>query len=136
MKKFRITIGDKTYNVEVGDPRQSPMTVVVDGEEFRVEVQAAPASDDAQADLDHPAIPSHVAGGSGGPSRVTAPMPGTILNIEAQVGDQVQKGQVLCALEAMKMKSPIRAHQAGTVRQVQVQEGQTVDHDDLLFVGG
>jgi biotin carboxyl carrier protein len=61
-------------------------------------------------------------------------MPGKILDIAINAGDQVQQGQVLCALEAMKMKSPIRALRAGTVHQVQVHDGQTVDYGDLLFV--
>jgi acetyl-CoA/propionyl-CoA carboxylase biotin carboxyl carrier protein len=65
---------------------------------------------------------------------MTAPMPGKILDVAVQIGDQVQRGQVLCALEAMKMKSPIRAPRTGTISQMQVTEGQTVEHGDLLFV--
>jgi acetyl-CoA/propionyl-CoA carboxylase biotin carboxyl carrier protein len=61
-------------------------------------------------------------------------MPGTILDVGVRLGDAVQPGQVLCALEAMKMKSPIRAARGGTIRQVRVEEGQSVDHGDLLFV--
>jgi biotin carboxyl carrier protein len=105
----------------------------VDGEPYAVTVQPVGKASAAPREREHaPAAAPGVVGD--GPSRVTAPMPGTILDIEVQVGDPVQLGQILCALEAMKMKSPIRATRAGTVRQVQATAGQAVGHGDLLFV--
>lgn len=134
MTRFRITIGDRSYDVEVGSPQQSPMTVIVDGETFSVHLQPLEDESDLQAISDQ--SPSSIQAGAsrGGQSQVTAPMPGTIMDIAVRPGDRVQQGQTLCNLEAMKMKSPIRVLRAGTVRQVQVSEGQTVDHGDLLFV--
>jgi biotin carboxyl carrier protein len=134
VKKFRIIVGSKSYNVEVGDPHQLPVTVIVDGETFSVDVQPVEDTGPPAAAPDHPPAPGPTDPTAEGSSQVTAPMPGTILDIAVQPGDRVQHGQVLCALEAMKMKSPIRALRAGTVRQMQVHEGQTVDHGDLLFV--
>lgn len=134
MKKLRIIVGSRSYNVEVGDPNQLPMTVTVDGETFSVDVQPVEDAGPSAVAADHPPAPSPTGPTAEGSSQVTAPMPGTILDIAVQPGDRVQHGQVLCALEAMKMKSPVRALRAGTVRQVQVHEGQTVDHGDLLFV--
>ena len=125
MKRYRVAIGAKSYNVEVGDPQESPLTIIVDGETFSVDMQPAEKAGASPAGSDH---------APAGSSQVTAPMPGTILDIAVQVGDLVQQDEVLCALEAMKMKSPIRSFRAGTVRQVQVHDGQTVDHGDLLFV--
>jgi biotin carboxyl carrier protein len=124
------------YSVEVRDPQQSPMTIVVDGEPFDVVVESLAEADTLPVVL--PQTPAagveQVAGAN--LSQVVAPMPGTILDIVIGVGDRVQAGQVLCALEAMKMKSPIRAGRGGVVQQVHVREGQTVDHGDLLFVVG
>lgn len=130
MRRFRVAIGARFYNVEVGDPKESPLTVIVDGETFSVDLQAVEEAGAPPALSEQAAVSSAEAGSS----QVTAPMPGTILDIAVQTGDQVQQGQVLCALEAMKMKSPIRTLRAGTVRQVQVHDGQTVDYGDLLFV--
>jgi biotin carboxyl carrier protein len=59
-------------------------------------------------------------------------MPGTILSVEATVGQRVESGQVLCVLEAMKMKNPIRAVQASIVAEILVQPGQTVSHGAAL----
>jgi acetyl-CoA/propionyl-CoA carboxylase biotin carboxyl carrier protein len=71
-----------------------------------------------------------------GAEPVTAPMPGTILDIAVKAGDQVAQGDTLCNLEAMKMKSPIRAPSAGTIVQVLISEGQNVSYGDTLFTLG
>ena len=59
-------------------------------------------------------------------------MPGTILTIQVTPGQPVNAGDVLCILEAMKMKNPIRASHAGTVTEIAVETGQTVAYGDLL----
>jgi biotin carboxyl carrier protein len=129
-----MTVGNRSYDIQVEDAYKTPMTVIVDGQTFRVDVQPREDGDALAAAPGRALSPEAPPTGAGGPTQVTAPMPGTILDIEVQAGDQVQQGQALCALDAMKMKSPIRAPRAGTVRQVQVNEGQTVDHGDLLVV--
>ena len=131
MDRFRIRIGQRSYDVQVRNPQESPMTIVVDGEEFTVEVEPVEDAPAEEAAVD-PRTPAQRE--QAGPERVTAPMPGTILDVAVQAGDRVQGGQTLCALEAMKMKSPIRAPRAGTVHRVEIHDGQTVDHGDLLFV--
>lgn len=64
--------------------------------------------------------------------KVTAPMPGTILNIVASVGDKVKRGQVLLILEAMKMENEIVAPADGTVVSINVTSGTSVNAGDLL----
>lgn len=128
-----MTVGNRSYSIEVGDPRESPLTVVVDGESFQVEVQPLEATGEPSAASTKPSSPrTEVA--PKGETQVTAPMPGTILDIAVQEGTSIEKDQTLCTLEAMKMKTPLRALRAGTVRQVLVHDGQTVEHGDLLFV--
>jgi len=134
VKRYRVAIGAKSYNVEVADPQESPLTIIVDGDTFRVDMQPVEEASALPADSDPAPVSGAEATTETGSSQVTAPMPGTILDIAVQAGDLVQQDQVLCALEAMKMKSPIRSLCSGTVRQVQVHDGQTVDHGDLLFV--
>ena len=63
---------------------------------------------------------------------VTAPMPGNILAVNVQVGAKVEKGQVLCILEAMKMENEIAAPEAGTVSSITVSKGSTVQSGDVL----
>ena len=134
MEKFRMTVGNQTYTIEVGDPQESPWTVVVDGESFQVEVQPLEDTAEPSAASTGPTYAHTEVAPEGGEAQVTAPMPGTILDIAVQVGTYVEKDQTLCALEAMKMKTPLRAQRPGTVRPVSVHDGQTVEHGDLLFV--
>ena len=65
---------------------------------------------------------------------VKAPMPGNILKVNAAVGQAVKAGDVLVVLEAMKMENEIMAPKAGTVAQVLVTKGSTVDTDAALVV--
>jgi acetyl/propionyl-CoA carboxylase alpha subunit len=67
---------------------------------------------------------------------LTAPMPGTVVRIEAHPGDAVRAGQVLVVLEAMKMEHAIRAPRDGTLTLLQVSAGQAVDQGTVLVVLG
>ncbi len=63
-----------------------------------------------------------------------APMPGTVVRVEAQLGDSVHAGQVLVVLEAMKMEHSVRTPHEGTLAQLNVSAGQTVDMGTVLAV--
>jgi len=63
-------------------------------------------------------------------------MPGNILKVNVSNGQAVKEGEVLCVLEAMKMENEIMAPKAGTVAQVLVSKGSTVNTDDTLVVLG
>jgi biotin carboxyl carrier protein len=65
---------------------------------------------------------------------VLAPMPGTILEIIAQVGDKVSADDELVILEAMKMENPIVAPSDGTVKEIKIGEGDKVDTNQVLVV--
>ena len=68
-----------------------------------------------------------------GPAPIVAPMPGMIVRIAAQVGDQVQPGQGVVVMEAMKMENELRATSAGTVRAVLVAAGTAVEKGTVLL---
>jgi acetyl-CoA/propionyl-CoA carboxylase biotin carboxyl carrier protein len=78
--------------------------------------------------------------GSGGRSAgsgsgdVTVPMQGTIVKLLVALGDEVEVGQAVCILEAMKMENNIAAERAGTVAEVKVSPGDTVGAGDVIMV--
>jgi propionyl-CoA carboxylase alpha chain len=68
-----------------------------------------------------------VPGQAAEPGSLLAPMPGTVVRVEAEPGQQVAPGTVVVVIEAMKMEHPIRAPEGGVVAEVAVRAGQTVD---------
>ncbi|QEG33789.1 biotin/lipoyl-containing protein [Bythopirellula goksoeyrii] len=126
MKKLRITVGKKSYDV----------TVEVLGEE----VPTAHLSG-SQSTSKHipPAQVSAPAPAAGAPSTshsdgaVLSPMAGVIKSIFVKQGDEVASGTVLLVLEAMKMDNKITASLSGTVVSISVREGDNVQEGQELL---
>lgn len=66
-------------------------------------------------------------------NEVHAPMPGLILSVDVSVGDNVEQGQVLCVLEAMKMENALTAPADGVIKSIEIEQGQTVEKNALLI---
>lgn len=122
--KYVVSLNGKNYEVEVTES-EAVLTKVTD-----TPVQA-PAAAPVQ-----PAAPAPAAAASpvSGGTNVISPMPGTILSVNVTVGQAVKAGDVLMVLEAMKMENDIVASADGTVRQLLVSKGSTVNTDDVLAV--
>ena len=73
-------------------------------------------------------------GAGGGSGQVAVPMQGTIVKVLVEVGQQVQSGQSVVVLEAMKMENQIEADKAGTVKAINVKPGDTVGAGDVVVV--
>ena len=69
-----------------------------------------------------------------GPQRVVAPMPGKIVRVDVKPGDLVRARQPLVVVEAMKMENELRAGRDGTIAEIHVKEGASVDAGALLVV--
>ncbi|MEM6931697.1 MAG: acetyl-CoA carboxylase biotin carboxyl carrier protein subunit, partial [Myxococcota bacterium] len=70
----------------------------------------------------------------GGQGEVKTPMPGAVVRVEVAEGDEVEKGQVLVVVEAMKMENEFRAESAGRVTSLPVKAGDSVDSGAVLAV--
>jgi biotin carboxyl carrier protein len=71
---------------------------------------------------------------SGGPQRLVAPMPGKVVRVLVKSGDPVTARQPVVVVEAMKMENELRASRVGTVAEIHVREGMSVDAGALLLV--
>jgi acetyl-CoA/propionyl-CoA carboxylase biotin carboxyl carrier protein len=72
--------------------------------------------------------------GGGGSEVLSAPMQGTIVKVLVREGDEVEPGQAVCVLEAMKMENSIVAHTAGTIAEMRVQAGASVEPGAALAI--
>jgi acetyl/propionyl-CoA carboxylase alpha subunit len=73
-------------------------------------------------------------GKGAGPATVASPMPGKVVVVLAQVGDEVEEGQGLVVVEAMKMENELRSPKGGKVARVAVEAGQAVEAGAPLIV--
>ena len=112
--------------VEPGVERRE---VIVDG--WRVEVDVEPA---ARAALRDRARRGREAAGTSGPTKVHAIIPGVVVAVSVAPGDAVTAGQQLLVVEAMKMQNELRAPRDGTIEDVAVGAGSTIEVGDLLLV--
>lgn len=128
MRKFMINVNGKSYEVDVeeitGGAQPAAFTAPA-----APATPAAPAAAPAPAPAAKPAAPA----GAQGAVSVTAPMPGTVLQIKAKAGDAVKRGQAVVILEAMKMENEIVAPQDGVIASVNVSQGDSVNNGDVLM---
>lgn len=125
-----VTVNGKPYNVEIVDNEIKKATPIKPAVKPAVApVAAAPAAKPAATPAAKPSAPA--AAGEGAPFK--APLPGTIVDIKAAVGQQVAIGDVVLILEAMKMENEITAEKAGTITAISVNKGDTVMEGTTLF---
>ncbi len=167
-RRFRVTIGGVTYNVDVEEltpaagtgfspaapgpagiaAAAGPSSAASAAVPAAPPVMAAPPAAVAPAPAPAPAsaaasapAPAAQPAASGGAApaegkAVCAPLPGMIVSVPVQVGQQVREGDVVAVLEAMKMENDITSPYAGTVKQVLVSKGTSVSMNDPLVVIG
>ena len=129
--KYKVTLNGRTYEVEV---KAGKAMLLAEYEAVApAPVAAAPAAAPVAAPAAAPAAAPVVTGAG---EAVKAPMPGNILKVNVSNGQAVKEGDVLVVLEAMKMENEIMAPKNGTVTQVLVQKGSTVDTGAPLVVIG
>ena len=131
MAKYVVTLNGKNYEVEV---EKNTAKITNTTEAAAPAAAPAPKAAPAPAPVAAPApaaAPAPVAAAPAGGANVTAPMPGTVLNVVAPVGTAVKAGDVILILEAMKMENDIVAPCDGTVASVAA-KGTSVNTDDVL----
>lgn len=132
--KYVVNVADKNYEVEIVDIFARPVIARVNGQEFMVSPQESigPAIRKENTELKPVAIPKQPSNSGVDVNELTAPLPGTVIEVFVKPGDQIQTGHIILIIEAMKMKNSIRATRSGTVAEVLVSAGQTVGHRQAL----
>ncbi len=106
--------------------------------EFTAADVAAPVVDAPKVETPKPAVAPEApkAAAPAGGFKVVSPLPGSVVKVAVEVGQEVKKGDLLLTLESMKMENSILAERDGKVTSVAVSAGQSVMQDDVLVVLG
>ena len=120
----KVIVDGEEFEVEL-EQDGDMWTATVEGKTFEIQVpDAGPAPKQRRA--------------SGGKSKksgkVTANIPGKVVTVEVTVGQEVEEGQVVMILEAMKMQNEIQAPVSGTVTEIHCEEGQSIEANVPLLV--
>ncbi|MGI0040492.1 MAG: acetyl-CoA carboxylase biotin carboxyl carrier protein subunit [Nitrosopumilaceae archaeon] len=117
---------DNSYHVaKYLDNSIAKMTVVVDGLQITF---------DKHSELDK-IVYKNSGAESGADSQISlrSQIPGRVVSINANVGDKIKKGDVLCVLESMKMQVSIKSHKDGLIKSIKVKQGASVAKNDVIM---
>jgi len=126
--QFHLLHNNKAYNIHLEhiDLESKNLTFLMNDDRYNVHIQddldmliASMGFEDAEEE--------HM-------NEIHAPMPGIILDILCQPGQQLKKGDNLLILEAMKMENIIKTKVAATVKSIEIQKGESVEKDQLLIL--
>ena len=122
--KRTVTIDGQTFEVDL-EPDGNSWKATVEGETFVIEVEGTPAKADKKRRSTKKRKKSGV---------VSSSIPGKIITVEVEVGDNVSEGDVILILEAMKMQNEVAAPISGTIIEVNCEPGFTIEANLPLVV--
>lgn len=125
--KYVVKLNQRVYEVEIERADAAAFQTMTEAKSPVLMPATAPATAVSTA-----SEPAAVSGETN--IQVECPMPGKVLSISVSVGQRVNAGECLMIVEAMKMENEIVAPQSGTVKQILVSQGTTVDTGDILTV--
>lgn len=141
MKEYKYTINGNKYEVAINSINDNIANVVVNGEEYEVQMEKEPEPVKKKVVVRPVAQPeAETASAPTSTNKVDlnnavkSPLPGVITEIKMKVGDEVKAGDTVVVLEAMKMANNLDAEKSGKVTAVLVKEGESVMEDTPLVV--
>lgn len=143
----KILVDGREYDIDIVEVEQDVYSVLLNGLSFNVElipgdnhksftVNTYKFSYDAEIiDAEAKYQKNRLKGMSlDDANTIVAPMPGKVVKVLAKIGDSVEQGDTVIILSAMKMESEFKAKTAGIIKELRVQEGDTVDGKQVLVV--
>lgn len=139
-RHFKIKVNGTWHTVEIADSDKRPLSVMIDGEQIEVEIEATSLQGSTKGIKKKQStnvtedIPIGLQGIIESNSKlVRSPMPGRIVSISLNVSDKLSVGSEICILETMKMEQSIQISREGTVRAIFVATGENVTAGDPII---
>ena len=138
MKSFKFKIFGNDYVVNVKETEGQVIKLEVNGTEYVVdmekEVKSTKTPTLVRSQPKTVAAPTqNTLATKSSTRKITAPLPGVILEMRVNEGDTVKTGDTLLIMEAMKMENNILAEQSGTVKSIKIRKGDAVLQGDLMI---
>ena len=141
MKEYKYTINGNKYEVTIAGIEDNIANVIVNGEEYKVEMEKEPEPEKKKVVVKPVAQPTPETQPATGHSAkvnlnnaVKSPLPGVITEIKVAVGDEVKAGDTVVVLEAMKMQSNYKVNSECIVKDILVNEGDSVNGNQTLIL--
>jgi biotin carboxyl carrier protein len=140
----QLSFGGATREAQVSEPEPGMFTVIINDRVYRCALEESPGGA-VEVVVNGKRIPvaardkKHLRGQAGaaaasGQVKLLAPMPGKVVRVLLNAGDEVAARQGVLVVEAMKMQNEVQSPKAGKIAEIKVSEGQTVNAGDVLAV--
>jgi len=143
--EYHIKIQDNEYVIQILNISSKGMEFVINNEfhtvkyienqtsEMKIAVDGVPITINKHSHLDE--IVYKNSGGSDIGSiqlNLRSQIPGKIISINVEEGNEIKKGDIFCVLESMKMQVSVKSHKDGVVKNIKIKEGNSVNKNDIL----
>jgi biotin carboxyl carrier protein len=142
--KTTVTVGGRKHVVDPRWTQRDLLSIIIDGRSYQVDIHTEKDLHKVLLEGENfefelfderkALLKKSAAMGTEGVQEINSSMPGKIVKILASEGDEVQQGQGLIVVEAMKMENEIKSPKAGVVKKVGVKEGEAVEAGALLVI--
>jgi biotin carboxyl carrier protein len=140
----QLSFGGATREAQVSEPEPGMFTVIINDRVYRCDLEESPGGA-VEVIVNGERIPvaardkKHLRGQTGaaaasGQAKLLAPMPGKVVRVLLNAGDEVAARQGVMVVEAMKMQNEVQSPKAGKIAEIKVSEGQTVNAGEVLAV--
>lgn len=126
-RQFHLIVGSTSLELDLikHDPLEKTFDIKLNSSRFQLKLKDK--YDELLHSLGLDTLTSHKI------SDIKAPMPGMVLNVLVNEGDQVKKGDALIVLEAMKMENILKSPSDGTIKKIVAKKGKPVEKNEILI---
>ncbi len=123
--RFILRVGEKIYEAVVDVKDKNKFNITIDGLDYDLTIRSQ-LEEMAEELMRNKAKAEHS-------DKIVAPMPGLLLKITKEIGDEVEFGETVAVLEAMKMENEIRATSSGIIKEIHAEAGQSLEKNQLII---